>query len=146
MPRTEFRKKLFYVGDELTVNGTLETPNKDDARANVFAFVTQHQPAAGKVPAKTVTVAGEARLKVEKKTATTYNWVLDSAAPISPPSQTGWAFNTKMEVGQGKLCKGPAFGTAVLVTLQEDGTIETYAWSGWVEIKPKPKPRSKPKP
>ena len=137
MPNTEFAKKIFFVGDKLTVSGTLETPDENDSRANVFAFVTQHQPAAGKVPAKTVTVAGEARLRAVAKTNTTYEWLLNSAARINPPSKTGWAFNTKMKVGRARLLPGWAFGTAVLVTLQKDGTIETYAWSGWVEIKPK---------
>jgi hypothetical protein len=138
MPNTEFAEKIYFSEDVLTVKGTLENPDKNDSEATVFAFVTQQQACDNEWPARTVTVAGKAELcsiaKPQTTSRTSYTWSLVSSAPTVDPSPTGWGFDTQMKVGEMTLREGWAFGTAVLVALQKDGTIETYAWSGWVKI------------
>jgi hypothetical protein len=140
MPNTEFAGKLYFSGNTISVQGSLEPPDKNDAEAKVFAFVTQQQASDSEWPARTVTVTGQAELtsvpKPDGAGGLTYEWSLDSKAPTVHPSATGWGFDTDMTATAGSLRSGWAFGTAVLVSLQKDGTIETYAWSGWLKLEP----------
>jgi hypothetical protein len=138
MPNTEFAAKLYFSGNTLSVQGSLETPDRNDKEATVFAFVTQQQAKPEDSSAKTVTVAGEARLESTPTgggaSGSAYAWTLQPPRPTIHPAATGWGFDTEMTTGSGTLSSGWAFGTAVLVTLQKDGSIETYAWSGWLKL------------
>jgi hypothetical protein len=157
-PNTHFNRDVTLKEDgTVNVSGTLEDPDpeEDPNQVVVFAFVTQHQD-SGNGNAKSVTVAGEARLyPVKDATGNQDKWWLASRDPneevpthdeleaalnADPPrsqtfhytlrKSTGWGFDAP----QNGLIKGPAFGTAVSLTFKKDGTIETYAWSGWVTI------------
>jgi hypothetical protein len=147
---TQFADTLYCANGTITVNGPLGIDD-DDAphKVVVFAFVTQHQPASGngnKAKAQNVTVAGEAQLFPADDAKW---WLVCPVSTIRAPQDTvppaaakrhqyrytfegsdEWSFKT----ARSGLVTGPAFGTAVRLDFKDNGTIETYAWSGWVEI------------
>jgi hypothetical protein len=145
MPNTQFDATLYYRKGVLEVCGPLAPEEDDDPRELVVvAFVTQHQPATASKRPRNVTVAGEARLFPTDKKGTWQVVRPESSftpAPTTAPSQgltykyslersKKWRFTTK----RSGLKAGPAFGTAVLIVFKDDGTIETYSWSGWIDI------------
>jgi hypothetical protein len=154
MPNTQFDDVIYFSETVITVKGPLGGPEEDEhvRRAVVFAFLTQHPDGDRK---KAVTVAGEALLyPLEKPTPEGSNWSLvcpanGSSMEPPPPDPSArelthsykyefrdtpeWYFMADMEAGN-RLGEGPAFGTAILLTFMQDGSIETYAWSGWVNV------------
>jgi hypothetical protein len=156
MPNTEFDEKLFIAEGKIEVRGPIADPEDDDdvRRAVVFAFVTQQLDPK----ADAVTVAGEALLyPVDPRARRKPKWWLVCPhSTIEPPAPNGSSkpdpnsrsthsyhydlqksselgFVSDMDEGN-PFQVGPAFGTAILLTFMQDGSIETYAWSGWVEI------------
>jgi len=148
MPGTQFDDTIYFKRNVLTVSGPLEPEDEDPRQMLIVAFVTQHQPGSPGEEPKEISVAGEARLFPTTKKGT---WqVVRPKSEINPASTTGpskglsfkyslahstkWRFKTQLN----DLKKGPAFATAVLIAFEEDGTIETYGWSRWLEIDERP--------
>jgi hypothetical protein len=135
MPDTHFDPKLQISGDVLRVTGTLSDlePGEEPPReVLVFAFVTQQQAAHDDPVAKTVTLTGDSRLTpVNNPTGPKKWWHVLSDSQREKVK--GWRFDVRMPRDQ-RLVPGWAFGTAVRLTFEADNTIETYSWSGWVQI------------
>jgi hypothetical protein len=153
VPNTEFDPIIYFSGNVITVKGPLSPRERDEhvRRAIVFALVSQKLNAG----AKAVTVAGEALLYPDGDTTTDRTkWCIVHpriGSSIEPPPRppgththsyhydlketVEWYFETDMDKNN-PLRKGPAFGTAILVTFMQNGSIETYAWSGWVNVEP----------
>jgi hypothetical protein len=149
MPNTQFDDTIYFKKDVLTVSGPLAPEEDEDPRKMVVvAFVTQHQPADASQEEKNITIAGEAQLFPTTKKGT---WQLvrpkseiNPAATTAPTKSltttyalehsTKWRFKAQLN----DMKKGPAFGTAVLIVFTDNGTIETYSWSGWIEIDERP--------
>jgi hypothetical protein len=145
MPNTQFDATIYYKKNVLTVCGPLTAEEDEVPREMVVvAFVTQHQPATPSKRPRNITVAGEARL-FPTETKGTWQVVRPEStfapAPTNAPGESltykyslertkKWLFTTK----RSGLKAGPAFGTAVLIVFKDDGTIETYSWSGWIDI------------
>ena len=134
-PDTHFDSHLKMWGDVLRVTGSLSDvePGEDPPReVLVFAFVTQQRRPHDSPTAKTVTHKGDSRLTpVENPTGRKKWWHMESED--SQHKVEGWKFDVTMPKSQ-RFVPGWAFGTAVRLTFEADNTIETYSWSGWVQI------------